>query len=646
MEQKEQDKGISQYKGLAKLLIKVVGSILFLIFLYLAYTPAPPEIKYGGIQLTLGDALLFLSLLVLLIAVIAFYDCRRKFLISVRIVNRKLNKHPLGSTVSFLAVSSVIIMISAIYIGPGFSLGKVLARLSSPHEIINLRNIALGLAGIAGLTFAGWRSWVGERQTQAMEKDRRIIEERRFGERFSSAIESLSKELNETSYPSHLGAIVALRDLAGSNNDYAQRCLDILCSCNQWMEGYIKEFADNSFNECYADRHLSENKRIANTKSSEDGHINLHHERRSQDALKSIAMIIKNYSQKRLLKHIELTDKMLCGINLCEADLCDINFERVCLSGANLQEANLQEANLQSADLQGTTLSLAQLENANLNKANLQMASIIHASLDSANLQEANLTEVTLSGSNLDFTNLQGANLQGAQLLATKLYDANLCGANLVGADLRGADIYGAKMQGTDMSKAKLQGTIFLRQELQGATIHEAEMDFCIFLQCNLYGAKIQDNNFSNIIFDEISSNGHIQDQQERTAWISKVREGFHNQKQAKKIIQGIIATWNATDKGELPKGLSDFQNASIIEKDAEGDWIISPSRIEGLKEFYRTLVTELDEISVQTKSYIAKAIIETEESYDFLGDHYPKIQKTLENIVKNLEQEFADKEE
>ena len=238
-------------------------------------------------------------------------------------------------------------------------------------------------------------------------------------ERFGDAVELLASELNETSYPAHLGAISALRNLAITGEEYTQRCLDIICSCNEWMGRHLHEFNSSRGDGCYAIRRLTDNNRIAkdagsitsanppkvNSKKKKAAErndlITLSHEKRSQAALQAVSHIIREIKQEELHK-LDFSHKMLCGINLAQANIDKINLSKVYLSGANLAVASVREGRLLDAHLEGANLVGANLQGAWLNGANLQ-----GAWLNNANMQEAFLYEANLQGASLLLTQLQ-----------------------------------------------------------------------------------------------------------------------------------------------------------------------------------------------------------------------------------------------
>ncbi len=718
-------------------------------------------------------------------------------------------------SIIFLLASLAYVLYSTLLL----DLSVIWLRLSSLDEPLNFRNILIGIFGGISLIMLAWRSASADREAQVKEErrdqdrkelqmmeERRIEEsraeerneERRFDERFANAVKFISTDLDATSYPAHLGAITALRDLALDNNAYIQRCLDILCSCNQWMEGYLKRFADKPTLRCYADRHLTESTRIAQVAVAENQHLDplvlnsnnnrkdspvtLYHERRSQDALKSIAFIFRKlglrHPSQNHIKNIDLYGKMLCGINLSGLALAGANFERVYLNGANLKRSNLSYANLSRANMKGIKLQRADLRNANLKRAKLPNSNLTWANLEGANFENANLKGGAMRNADLENANLENANLQGASLISANLKKANLSqiqaaraklnnanlqgallyeaqlqgvslisanlkkadledadlreanlteanlqkaqcaetifekaklvkanlkgaylrenvlsyadltGANLYETDLTEASIYGtnfhnaniqkatligaditesnltganmtesnlqgisiektkcqrtifnqAKMHAVDFIDCDLQGSIFISSELQSASFNKSNLEKCTLLGCNLYGVVMKNNNLQNIIFDAISDTGHIKTKGTRNTWIKGIGKGLIDSTNDEEHISRIQQAWDKTDKGEMPKGLNALQQASILEKDTTGRWVIMPSKIEELKEFYRALIAESDKglfIPISDSMDIIS------KDHGHLSKDYPEIQKTLKAILADFKKEL-----
>ncbi len=685
MEHKEKDGGFGQYKGFIKLLIKIVVPILLLVFLYLAYTPVDPEVGSTELppDLKAKDLWLFLAVALLLLVAL-FFDCNRQFISRVASIIKEHWGRML--ILFFLIVGGLTTLIITFHIGPRFSIDVVLARLSSSDEIVNFKSIALGLAGIIGIILAGWRSSVAERQARVAEERRleeREVEKRdagrRFDERFADAVKSLSQELNETSYPAHLGAVIALRDLAIDNNNYIQRCLDILCSCNQWMEGYLEEFAnynrwaDKYLEElmfenqylCYANRPLKKNARIAETEGKLHNPVTLYHERRSQNTLQAIAYIVIKISQsnskKHILKDINFSNKMLCGIDLSGAEIAGVNFSNTYLNGALLKGINLRKAKLKNSHLRGANLSNSQMQGANIAGSNLNRAELSEAQMQKVDMSYAQLQNTSLFSAHLQDTVMRSSQLQGANLISAKMHGADLSGAYLQGAHLNSAQLQGAQLsytqlQGATLSRAQLQGVRIIHSDLRGAKFFDAQLqgsllahsyvEGAIFLRCNLYGMTIQDNRCANIVFDEISKTGHIDSKLEREKFSNDVRDNFLDPKEFNQLIGCMTLAWNTADKSEVPKGLNALQQISIVEKDLKGKWVIKPSKREELKSFYRQLVEDISkQLLVETPRAVNLMRYE-EAPLMYLDDHYPYIREDLSIIWQDLHEEFTKDEQ
>ena len=426
------------------------------------------------------------------------------------------------------------------------------ARLSDSEEPLNFRNIIIGVAGAVTLVFAWQRIIIADEQkedqvqqtkshvNQTINQVRQTDIEagRRLSERFDNAVKALSKELNESSFPAHLGAISGLQTLAIDSPKYTQICLDIICSCNQWMEEYLDEFIEKGSNILYCSLLLNEDNRIAkkvnqNTASK----ITLLQEKRSQEALKSISYILTEVSTKRLkqLKILNFYNKMLCGIFLEDIKLENIDFQRtylvtaaldnISLNKVELSHANLKGASLRKSNLQNTSLRGAKLQGASLESANLQNVPLMDAKLQGASLESVNLHNVSLDGANLQGANLRAANLYGVDLHNTNLQNVDLCladlqwanlrdadlqrallnnanlqGASLMSAKLQGASLDGVKLQETHLNNAKLQGSSLRGIKLQGASLNNVNLQGAFLIDANLQGSSLNNVNLQNAL--------------------------------------------------------------------------------------------------------------------------------------------------
>ena len=495
-------------------------------------------------------------------------------------------------------------------------------RLSSPDEPLNMRNVLIGLAGIITLSFAWWRLMIADQQKEDQVKRTNMESDKRLSEKFDNAEAAISKELDSGSFPTHSRAISDLRALAVNIPEYIQRCMDIICSCNQWMEGYIDEFARKGSGAPYSSWLLKEDNRIA-SKNQKDN-ITLLQEKRSQEVLAAISYILTKISTNNpeQIKALNFYNKMLCGISLNNLKLDDINFENTCLvaahmnrtslnkaklNGANLQEASLDYAELQGAfldytnlqkvyleraklqgaslehsklqkaslaytELQGASLVYTEFQGASLDHANLQGASLDHSNLQGASLKHSNLQRVSLEranlqGASLERANLQGASLDHANLQGTSLDHAKLQEASLDHAELQGIFLHNAELQSASLEDAKLQGALLINTQLQGAIMDKIDLSYAILLDCNLYGATLTDIKSKNIMFNDIADTGHIEDK------IKSVNKAMKNK--------------------QKPEELDIICANSIINTDNTGLYDISEENLTNLQERWQKRTNE-----------------------------------------------------
>ena len=508
-------------------------------------------------------------------------------------LSRVCSKLIAGCTVFIKQISLSEAIISVIIIPPTvFALSLVIrelycdcsdwwiilsARLSDSEEPLNFRNIIIGIAGAVTLVFAWQRIIIVDeqkedqvqqtkshiqqtrnqirqtrnqiRQTRNQIRQTNIEAGRRLSGRFDNAVGALSKELSESSFPAHLGAISGLQTLAIDSPKHTQTCLDIICSCNQWMEGYIDIFVKKKSDDPYSSWLLNEDNRIAKKgNKNKASKITLLQEKRSQEALKSISYILKEISsngpnQPQILK---FHNKMLCGISLRDIKIDRFDFKKTCLVAADLYNISLNEfifnsqgrfvidddlrlTNLKGANLQGASLNNAQLQKASLGNTNLQGVNLRGANLENAYLDDVNLQGADLGFANLHRARLRGANLQRADLENAELQGAFLDDANLKNASLRRAKLYRApsllkninlqgalsslkkaNLQGADLNEALLQEASLEEANLQGASLESARLQGAYLISANLQGVKLKDTKMQGAILKDTKLQGAI----------------------------------------------------------------------------------------------------------------------------------------
>ena len=477
------------------------------------------------------------------------------------------------------------------------------ARLTSLHEPLNSRYIMIGIAGAVALLLTAWRTYIADRQlviadeqnksrnkqtasqieqtasqikqTESYVKQTKIAAARQFNERFDNAANALSKELNNSSFPAHLGAISALRALAIDSYEDTQRCLDIIFSCNQWMEEYIDEFIEKGGQDPYSSYLLKEDNRIANKKDG--GKITLLHEKRSQEVLAAVSHILTRVSTNnpKQLKELKFHNKMLCGISLNNLILDGIDFNSAYLVAANLDKISLKKANLNRANLQGAFLSATNLDEASLKDANLQGSHLISSNLKRVSLDNANFREVFVFDVNL---------------FAASLHMANLQGTALAKADLQGSSLVYAKLQGVSLFEANLQGAVLINTQLQGAYLDNVNLSHTLLLDCNLYGVTLKDIKNESNIFNDIVKVGYVQDKEERKKYLYDVCQHLKPQG-AKRFTEQMEAAWWAMENNQEPDGLKEIRDSSIVTQNNQGMYDIREENLDNLQKKWQAMV-------------------------------------------------------
>ena len=624
------NKEFKEYKKIKKWLLIGMAIIVVILIFYFNLTSEPPLTSNSSKITPLNKKTYkFWNLLSILtgITLLSLYyltAVKRLKGIYLKLINiRKLFKLKTKlpewakdvTILSIVVAGSFLIIIGLFYNGYGWwaiSYNELSMRLRDPDEPLNLRYMLIGLAGLMALVFTGWRAYIAD-------QNRILGKSRRFDERFDNAAASLAKELNESTFPAHLGAISGLQALATDSPEHTQRCLDIICSCNQWMEGYIDKFIEKKSKGIYSSWLLKEQDRITKEDNQNNiGNITLLHEKRSQESLAAISHILAEISVKRpeQLKELNFHNKMLCGISLNNLKLDDINLENTYLVASDLNNISLNNVKLDRAKLQGTSLDHATLQGVSLDHANLQGVSLYRTNLQGSslyytNLQGSSLYYTNLQGSSLYRTNLQGsslwhanlqgaslwhANLQGASLDHANLQGASLNNASLQGASLRGTNLqwtylYNANLQGASLYNANLQEALLINTQLQGATINNVNFSYALLLDCNLYGVALEETKIENIIFNNIVDIDYI-DKDKRIEWLDDICQGMRPVF-VKTFTEKMERAWQAMNNLQEPEGLKAIRKNSIVTQDNMGMYDISEKNLANIHEIWQNLVNE-----------------------------------------------------
>lgn len=384
------------------------------------------------------------------------------------------------------ADSAIIIFLSVFSVLVGWLSWRLIPWLQTALEDGNaddFNKLLLALAGVIGVYFLVWRTWIVDRQ-------RHIAQEELYTSLLTKAVEQLGSTREEKSEEEmvktvpntevRLGGIYALEKLARDYSPLRAQITAILCA-------YVRKNARRPKPPTNEIRKILE--MDASERSAEDAELKRRHEeewvpridvqvalttigRRIESQLRSAAQDAEHGElsgidrldlRKAHLAQIELRELqfdqanfsgsclnlgILTGTHLRSADLSEAHLNYACLDGAHIQDACLEDA-----QLQGASLNSAHLENAVLVRANLEWARLKQASLVAAQLVNASLRRAHLQGAVL-----RGANLRHASLVETHLEDADFAGANLSDASFRESNFDGANLSGANLRNAKLQG--------------------------------------------------------------------------------------------------------------------------------------------------------------------------------------------
>ena len=693
---------IDYKRVITRFLISIFVIILFLLLYFISTDSHDGEIlnlntscNWWALLLTLAG-IIFLPLCYL-VATKKLNGIYKKLINSYRLFKSSIQVHEEIKDV--VIILAIIVALILFFFGLSFNGSswwavfstQLFVRLSNPNEPLNLRYILIGIAGIVTLFFTWHRLIITDQQKEDQIKRTEIESDRRLSERFDGAVTALSKKLDESSYPSHLGGISSLRTLAIDSSEYTQRCLDIICSCNEWMEGCIYNFLDKGDGEPYSSWLLKEDNRITK-KNNQDktGEITLLQEKRSQEALAAVSNILEYISAKRSkqIKALKFYNKMLCGISLRGMILDGIDFQNTYLVAASLVGTSLKQAKLSRANLQGASLNGAHLEGAILKDVHLERASLNNAylagvelsytHLEGISLRGANLRKVSLEGVNLEGVCLNYANLEGVVFRATDLQGASFNGANLEGATLEdvhleGAFLEDAHLEGASLNNVHLEGAIIVNTQFQGATINNINLSYSLLLNCNLYALSLRNINGSCIVFNDVVKTGYIKDKKERKRYLDNVCQHLRHG-QAKLFPKGIVhgheklspeqiiitgyaesfkqqmeIAWQVMENSQEPDGLDIIRKNSISPLNKKDKYDINKKNLTNLKkiwqervdeegiEFLRNMRHSISSIGRDSPSYYRKTKIQKEDNLtDKNSILVDKLQALIDQLIKS----------
>lgn len=159
----------------------------------------------------------------------------------------------------------------------------------------------------------------------------------------------------------------------------------------------------------------------------------------------------------------------------------NLRFLRAQISTGTLSKVPVRHLDLSNQNLSGIELRDAPLHAVILDGADLSHSLIVDTELYDANLAAADISESSLSRSALDRAEMRGANLQG-----TLFNDVSISRADFTRADMRGAvftyshdneDLFYADFTGADLRSADLGRFRFHGVKFHGADLRETYLN-------------------------------------------------------------------------------------------------------------------------------------------------------------------------
>lgn len=170
------------------------------------------------------------------------------------------------------------------------------------------------------------------------------------------------------------------------------------------------------------------------------------------------------------LTGIDLTGRVLDGVDFRDCDLTRAILKGTSLSGAMLQHANLNHADLRFAILDGASFFEIQGEHLDLSGTR----SAVRADFRRALLSDCNLTDGIFDGAVFDGANIASASLAGASFSHASLAEFEGERTNLTGSLLSEASFFHANLSGAILFHANGWNVNFEQSNLVGAVAKHA----------------------------------------------------------------------------------------------------------------------------------------------------------------------------
>jgi uncharacterized protein YjbI with pentapeptide repeats len=394
----------------------------------------------------------------------------------------------------------------------------------------SFKEVVIGLGAIITLVFQFLREWNFNRQVKSAEiqtdnqtrqivnqtRELEIRDQTRNDEQFKQAVEMLGDA--EASLLKKQGAVFILVALATRSPEHTQRCVDMLCTLNEWMAERIdnnpdyfrlrdekakdemgQDFKpwierifrrDKDFISLYAKYMMGIDWDWQSQPVLQRINTAMDTECLSQLVVKEMRKIIEEIGRRNNAialtepnsRHLDefyyvrrergqrdllnLGNRYLCQLDISGIELhASVNFSYAILYGMRAQKTNTSKADFTGAQLRGADFDHGVFINTDFSRANLSYAHLNYAKMSYCKLEHA-----TSYGADFEQTELQAANIRFALL--------------------QGARFNATQIQGADLGYAQLQGTLFFASSLQGAEFKNTDFKGAYFSFCRFAGME------------------------------------------------------------------------------------------------------------------------------------------------------------
>lgn len=387
----------------------------------------------------------------------------------------------------FILLSIILSVVIGHIIVVGWN--KFFNEFENNEKAFSIRNIAIAIAAIGTAIFAWWKNVISNKQANAALEDNKLqlqqisaqnrqidIQQKQielqliqnYDKIYSDAVELLKMDNDPVK---RKAGVQNLKDLAITSPIHTQKCIDMLCSINDWMSFIVKQnlnfFTDKNFDWLNTRVSLEDLEELFGIKKIESKYDNkqylIEEISVSQDAIKQIGLVL-DYIQDReeFNEKYNISYRYLYSIKLYSLNSEKLSTNNLYFVGADLSQALAQKIHFDHCDFRGVNFAYSQLQDSTFFYSNLKTTNFENAQLNSGGII---------------FSDSSGSNFTDAKLEYTHLMKSNFIGSDMKHADFEGSIITSCEFQSADLSGAKFYGAGVTKSSFSTAILFDTILD-------------------------------------------------------------------------------------------------------------------------------------------------------------------------